>query len=82
MIFINAHVELFTGLVLVTVYCLLRAADIAHIEVFGSGHSRSGSIWPLEASGLVLMLFGSAKMIVVGGPRSGPKKPGGLDALL
>jgi hypothetical protein len=76
MIFIRAHVELFTGLVLVTVYCLLRAADIAHIEVFGSGHSRSGSIWPLEASGLVLMLFGSAKMIVVGGPPLWSKEAG------
>jgi hypothetical protein len=56
--FVRAHRWLFAGLTLIFVYCAIRAADIDHVELFGAGHSGSEILWPLELSGVALILAG------------------------
>jgi len=70
---IRNYAEMTLGLMLVLAYCLLRAADINHLKLLGPKHSGSDFLWPLEVSGLILMLLGSAKTIVL--PRSRPTGP-------
>jgi hypothetical protein len=62
--FISKHPATMAGLALVLLYCLLRVADIDHLEGFGSNQFTSEFLWPLEMSGLILLLLGSARMAV------------------
>ena len=52
------------GLALVLLYCLLRIAEIDHLEGFESIQFTSDFLWPLEMSGLILLLLGSARPAV------------------
>jgi len=61
--FIRTHLTMAAGVGTIFVYCLLRAADINHVELLGPDRSTSAFLWPMEALGLVLMLFGSGKAL-------------------
>ena len=61
--FLQTHVVMTGGLGVILVYCVLRAADINHVELFGSNRTTSDFLWPLEAFGLALMLFGAGKAL-------------------
>jgi uncharacterized MnhB-related membrane protein len=63
-LFVCKNISTVTGLGMVLLYCLLRTADVAHLEVLGSNHTSSNFLWPLELSGLALVCFGSAKMAI------------------
>jgi uncharacterized membrane protein len=61
--FIRTHLTIAAGLGTIFFYCALRAADINHVELLGPDRSTSAFLWPMEAFGLVLMLFGSGKAL-------------------
>jgi hypothetical protein len=57
--FFKTHLGLACGVAAICLYCFLRWADVNHIELLGSGRSSSESLWPLEISGVTLLIFGT-----------------------
>jgi hypothetical protein len=59
--FFKAHLGLACGVAAICLYCFLRWADINYIELFGSGRTGSESVWPIEISGVALLIFGATR---------------------